>query len=153
MEVDISHVEQLNEPTYIDFTKVYVRKVDKVRKIFGNTTAHIDLDNSFLCEVEIYKKQGGEYRLMPFKVSKKGLCDLHDEDKLFYPELCKASDFKCPFKCPMPAGTYAYRGFTPSLKNTPVSIINSGDYATETTIEKDGKVYLSFRIYVSLISF
>ena len=69
MEVDIANVEQLNELTYFDFTKVYVRKVNKIRKIFGNATYKIPLDNTFLCEILVYKKQGGEYRLLPYKIS------------------------------------------------------------------------------------
>ena len=52
----------------------------------------------------------------------------------------------------MPAGTYEYRGYSPSLKNIPVSVLNSGDYAIETTVQKDGKIYYHFRIYASLIN-
>lgn len=93
---------QLNEPTYIDYTKLKVRKVNKMRKVFGNTTFHLDLDNTCMVEGLIYVKQGGEYRLMPYKLNKKGICDLHNDDKFFYPELWEVSDWKNPCPCPIP---------------------------------------------------
>lgn len=102
LEVQIQYLEQLDEPTYVDYSKLKVRKVNGTRKIFGNVTCHIPLDNTYLCEALVYIKQGGQYRLMPYKLPKKGVCDVHNEDKYFYPDLVAASDFPMPYPCPLP---------------------------------------------------
>lgn len=151
METEITKIEQRNEPTYIDYTKLYLRKVNRVKKIFGNATLHITLDNTFTSKASIYEKLGGEYRLMPYKLPIKGFCDFLIEDKLFYPELTEHSDFEAPFKCPMPAKTFAFREYSPSLKNAPLAAVHSGDYAVDIIIEKDQTVFLCFRIYGSVI--
>lgn len=90
--------------------------------------------------------------MLPYKLKKKGICDFYNDDKLFYPEFCDYSDWEVPYACPQPAGVYAYKGYAPSLKNWPITILNSGDYSAEATIEKDEVIYLRFRMYFSLIN-
>lgn len=80
----------------IDYTDLKVRKVGGERKLFGNVTFHIPMDNSFDVERYAYMKQGGEYRRLPFKIVKKKFCDFFVEEKLFYPDFVKVSDFPPP---------------------------------------------------------
>lgn len=151
MDLDIQRTEQLNEPTYVDFTKVYLRKVNKTRKMFGNVTLNIPIDNTFYAYGQLFRKQGGEYRLMPFRIPKMALCDFVSDEKLYYPELCEYSDFEDPFKCPLQAKAYAFRGYSPSLKNAPLSMVQSGDLAGEVTVEKEGTIYFRARVYFSIV--
>lgn len=102
-ELDVDFVEQLSETTYIDFTELKVRRINGTRKIMGNVTYHISLDNTFTEELLVYLKQGGEYRILPYKVSKKGVCDFHNGDEYFYPEMSAVSDMPLPYPCPFPA--------------------------------------------------
>lgn len=103
MEIDLQRVEQLNELTYVDYSKLFIRKVNRTRKMFGNVTVHVPLDNNDIAEVAFYVKQAGEYRLMPYRLPKKGICDFLKEDKYLYPELTEYSSFPLPAPCPYPA--------------------------------------------------
>lgn len=127
MEVALTRTQQLNEPKDIDYTKLYVRKVNKTRRLYGNIMYDIAVDNSFMSEMLIYMKQGGQYRLMPYRMQKKA----------FVTEMCQYSTWKFSFECPLPSGVYSYLGYSPSHKNWPSVIMTSGDYAVETIIEKN----------------
>lgn len=69
-------------------------------------------------EGEIYAFQGNEYRLTPFKVKRKKVCQFIEDDTLFWPSLSNQSDF--PIKCPLNKGTYKI-DFTPDLSSLPRS--------------------------------
>lgn len=103
MEIDLQRTEQLSEATYIDFTKIFIRKVNKTRKLFGNVTYHVSLDNNDITEVNSYVKQAGEYRLMSYRLPKKGWCDFIKGDPYLYQELTGSSSFPFPPPCPFPA--------------------------------------------------
>lgn len=151
MDIQILKIEQLNEPIYADYTKVYIRRENKIRKIFGNFTWHVAIDNTFITELLLYKKQGGEYRKLPYKLPRKGICDFANDDKIFYPDIAQHSDHEVPFKCPQPIGVYALRGLSIQLDKLPDVIIHSGDYAGELVIQKDDIQYLRLRLYCSII--
>lgn len=102
-EIEEHHLEQLDEPTFIDFTGLKLRKVGKQRSLVGNTTHHIALDNSCIAGISLLIKQGGEYRLLPYKLAKKGVCDFVQDDTIFYPSFSAASTYPSPFPCPLPA--------------------------------------------------
>lgn len=122
MEIDLQRIEQLNELTYMDYSGLFIRKVNKTRKVFGKTLYKIPLDNSYKAEVNACEyvtqavacklinkchlkdvKQGGQYRLMPYKLPKKGWCDFHNDDTYIYPEVAAGSDWPLPMPCPLPA--------------------------------------------------
>jgi hypothetical protein len=88
---------------FVDWSQLKVRKMNKTRKMAGNVTYHVPLDNSFITFSNLYKKQGGEYRLMPYTLPKEGFCDFMGSDKYFTADLVKASNFPYPFPCPFPA--------------------------------------------------
>lgn len=105
IEIDVQTYEQQGEATYLDYSNLKVRKdaKTKTRKIYGNITQHIALDNSYMAEAYVYVKQGGEYRLLPYKVPAKGFCDFNNDDVYYYPEFSGASDYPMPYPCPCPA--------------------------------------------------
>lgn len=152
MEIEVQRIEQLNEPKFIDYTELKIKKVNKERKIVGNTTFHVDLDNDVIGVVYLFQKQGGEYRLMPYKLQNKGICDFFNDDNIFYPEYSAVSDFALPFPCPFKAGRYEIRGYAPTLKNMPTVMLTTGEYGAEVTYSKGELEYLKIRVYVAIIN-
>lgn len=73
----------------------------KNRGIFGPVKLHGYIDNSFALRIEMYLKQGGEYRLMPFKIQNDHICDAYNGDSYFMPKIAAASNFTMPLPCPM----------------------------------------------------
>lgn len=103
LEIDIQRIEQLSDKKYFDVSGLKIRKHNKTRKIYGNATLHIDLGNDVLPEIKAYKKSGGEYRLLPYKMPKTPFCEGINGDSYFYPEFAQTSSFpKQPVPCPMP---------------------------------------------------
>lgn len=50
-------------------------------------------------------------------------------------------------------GVYAYKGYTPSLKDVPISFLHTGDYKAEATFKsKDDVVYLKYAFFISIIN-
>lgn len=152
MEIEIQRVEQLSDGKLIDYSELKIKKVNKERKMVGNTTFHVDIDNEVIGSVLLFQKQGGEYRLMPYKMANKGICDFFNDDSIFYPEYSAVSDFPVPFPCPFKAGRYEIRGYSPTLKNMPLVMMTTGEYGAEVTYAKDDNVYLKIRVYVAIIN-
>jgi hypothetical protein len=86
-----------------DMSGIRIRKVNKThRGAVGTIKVQLaDIDNEMLVGVRLYAKQGGEYRLLPYKLQPKKLCDFFNEDTIFFPELVKYSDVPKPFPCPV----------------------------------------------------
>lgn len=104
MEVILQYCEQLEGQEFLDWTNVKVKKLNKTtRGLDGSLIFHIPLDDSLEVEGRLYMKQGGEYRLLPYKSSKDGICSFVQADKFFYKEATAASDFEFPFPCPLPS--------------------------------------------------
>lgn len=102
--MEVENVKQTAGDTkkFIDWSQLKVRKMDKTRKILGNVTYHVPLDNTYLVVTYLHKKQGGEYRLTPYSLPRKGFCDFVNSEKFFVQELIKNSNFPFPFPCPFP---------------------------------------------------
>ena len=66
---------------------------------------HIPVGNNIQIEIKFLKKQGGEYRYMPYTLGPGPLCDMSANDKYVYPEMAKYTDFPedIKSKCPLPA--------------------------------------------------
>lgn len=94
-------LEQTGSTDFIDSTAVRVRRDGKLRKIYGKIIVKQQLNNSFVAKGRIFMKTGSGWNLLPYKVDKP-VCDFYNDDKFFYPELCKISDFPCPMPCPLP---------------------------------------------------
>jgi hypothetical protein len=104
----------------MDWRGLKIRRMNKTRKLMGDLIYHATLDNSYIGSAGIYKKQGGEYRLMPYTISfivtrlivtkdasaytipKMGFCDFLNADKYFVKDIVDASNYPYPFPCPFP---------------------------------------------------
>jgi len=94
--------KQVSETTYIDMTGLKVRRENKTRKIFGKIIYHSAFDNSHVVEMAAFKKQGGEYRLLPYKLAPQNFCDFFNTPsfKPYFDELTETTDFPYPLPCP-----------------------------------------------------
>lgn len=80
-----------------------LKKFNKTRAFSGEVNFKVEMDNSYEISAKVFKKQGGEYRLLPYKVDPTSFCDFFNSDDIAYPELVKLSDFEKPLICPMKA--------------------------------------------------
>lgn len=92
--------KQISGEEFVDLTGLKVKKVNKERKVFGKVIFHQFFDDSVTLAVEAYVKQGGEYRLMPFKPQAQGVCSYTKHHKQYYDEVVEYSDFPDPAPCP-----------------------------------------------------
>lgn len=96
----MGRVEQLSDTSIIDVKGLKTKKDGRDRKVYGNFSFNVPIDNTFLIGVELFVKQGGEYRKTPFKLFDTGYCDFTSGDTFFYEELCEVSDLTFPAPCP-----------------------------------------------------
>jgi Protein of unknown function (DUF1091) len=120
--------------------------------MFGNATIITPLDNDVMAHLSAFKKQGGEYRMMPYKIVKP-FCKALKEATYFYDDMCKNSTLLIDRPCPYPAGTYTFKGYTPSLANVPTAIIPSGDYRVHMSFKKGDQEKLLVVVTDSIIQF
>jgi hypothetical protein len=136
-EVIIDRVESIYvDPAVMAVSlKVHKMKNSKTRAVFGSVTLFRPMGNDVIFDTVILKKQGGEYRTLPFRLFPTPMCDYLANDVYFYPELAKNSDFPADVmsNCPFKPGKYNYRGVSISLKEAPKEIMPSGEYAFELT--------------------
>lgn len=105
--------------------------------MLGNATINSIIDHTFLAEITLFAKQGGEYRLMPYKL-RKDFCSAVLEDPHFMDDIIASSTL--PNRtCPLPVGVYHCNGFSPSMKNFPHAIFPSGDYRLHLTVRFESK--------------
>jgi Protein of unknown function (DUF1091) len=143
LDIILDRIECSSDSDFIECSTLKVKRVKKQRLMFGNVTILQPLDNDVNIQVLFFKKQGGEYRKMPYKIVKP-LCDAIKEDIYFYDELCANSTLPGNRPCPYPAGFYIFNGYNPSLANIPNSIIPSGEYRFHFWFKKGSKeIFLS----------
>jgi hypothetical protein len=99
-ELTMDRVEQIGDTSLIDWKGLKTKKVGKDRKFFGNFTNKVDFDNSYKISVELYVKQGNEYRKTPYRLPTKSYCNFISDDDYYYKEMSEFSDFIYPFECP-----------------------------------------------------
>lgn len=126
-----------------------VKKVNKIRSVFGWFFLHVPFGNDIKIEVKTLKKQGGEYRYLPYKLIPTPFCDALESDKYFYPDIAKYSDFPEDIKnnCPLSAGNYSLNGVIVSLENLPIIAVKSGEYCGELIYYKDDRKVAIYRGY------
>lgn len=71
--------------------------------MIGSVKFNSEIDNTFMHEVISFVKQGGEYRMLPFKAPAQGFVDFCNDDKLFYPEMSASSELPLPVPNPLPS--------------------------------------------------
>jgi hypothetical protein len=59
------------------------------------------MDDNYKVRVKMYRKQGGEYRLLPFKFPEQEFCSAIQNDPYVYPDIAKHSNISYPLECPI----------------------------------------------------
>lgn len=75
-----------------------------------------EINNELEFDATIYKLQGNEYRLTPYKYKCSKACDIIKMEYIIYNKIPKNSDM--PEGCPIPVGTYKMDWY-PDLSNVP----------------------------------
>lgn len=65
---------------FSDFSKLKVKKQNRTRALVGEYTFKIPFGDEIMMEGKFYKKQGGEYRLLPYRSALKPYCQANIED-------------------------------------------------------------------------
>jgi hypothetical protein len=129
-----------------------IRKINKTRVFVGSFAVLVPLDNTFSVAAHLFVKQGNEYRKLPYRSPKKPLCEFYQSDIFFMQDFCEKSNLTYPVPCPIEAGTYSMNGYAPSLKNVPVSIISTGEYALDVIVTKGEQTLWIGRFMYSCIN-
>lgn len=59
-----------------------IKKVNKIRSWIGEIKWNVQMDNEIVCGIKGLKKQGNEYRYLPYRVEPAKLCDfIHNDGK------------------------------------------------------------------------
>jgi hypothetical protein len=95
---------------FVDVRSLKAKKIPgtKDRGLYGSMIVHGDIDNSFKAYCNIYVKQGGEYRQMPFKILPQPICDLMNNEKTYVPAFVKVSNVTLPVPCPFPKVKHSF---------------------------------------------
>jgi len=109
-EVIPDRVEVIYEDKSVIESNVRVKKVNKTRLVVGSVYFHVPFGNNIKVEIKTLKKQGGEYRYMPYTIGPGTVCDISASDKYIYPDIAKHSDFPEDImsNCPLAAVSYDF---------------------------------------------
>jgi hypothetical protein len=103
LELDLQKFEQTFTNGIADMSQIKVRRINgtKERGLFGFFTIQGPVDDSYKYKVTLYKKQGGQYRLMPFNSPLTPWCSTINNDPYVIPDLVKHSNMTHPIVCPV----------------------------------------------------
>jgi hypothetical protein len=89
---------------FVDFTTLKARKVNKTSRGFIGTIKILipDMNNDWKVAFFLHKKQGGEYRKLPYNRPLTGICTEMSLDKFVMPEILIAFKAPNPMPCPFP---------------------------------------------------
>ncbi|KAL7037956.1 hypothetical protein ACKWTF_009414 [Chironomus riparius] len=148
-EIILDRVENVFETPSIIEWQVRIKKVNKTRSFVGSMAFKVPIGNDFKVGLKLMKKQGGEYRYMPYSSPPTAYCDIIINDKYVYPDVLKQSDFPQDIaaNCPVPPKNYTFFGAVFNLDAVPTSILGSGEYAGEISYFKDDKVIGTYRVF------
>lgn len=74
-DLQLDHIEVLEQNPEIMNFNLRIRKVNKVRSIIGKIIAFIPFDEKLICEIKGLKKQGNEYKYLPYRMPSTSICD------------------------------------------------------------------------------
>jgi hypothetical protein len=105
--VEVQRIEvTVGDSSFIDISQMKIRKnvVNGIRTKSANGPFIINtpIDITYLHEVRTYKKQGGQYRLMPFKLPIVPFCEFLNKDVTFIPAWLESTNMTRPVPCPVP---------------------------------------------------
>jgi hypothetical protein len=119
-------------------------------KVYGDWILYQDIGPDLNFQIDLYIKQGGEYRKTVYAV-KGNTCDIVASDKVFYPSFANAMEPSFPLKCNIPAGKYYVNGYWPDMSDIP-PVLRSGDYLADIQLLRDGKLLQGSKVQFHIIN-
>jgi hypothetical protein len=86
-----------------DLSQIRIKRINgtKERGLFGFFTIKGPVNDSYKFKVTLYKKQGGQYRLMPYNSPLTPWCSAFNSDPYVVPDVVKHSNMTQPIVCPL----------------------------------------------------
>jgi hypothetical protein len=121
IDVEVREIKQISGEKFVDLTNLKVKKLNKTtRGIVGHFVVKTaDVGKNMQVMVEVWQKQGGEYRKLPYRLPSKNLCDFFNEDVVFMPEILEVSNISLPLSCPVPQVRSLHTFLSQNLKFFP----------------------------------
>ena len=105
LDIEYNKFEQTygDREHFCDASQLKIRRINgtKDRGIFGPLIFHGPIDDSFEIQLTMYKKQGGEYRLLPMKIPPNAFCKAVNNDPHYIHGFVKGSNMTLPMPCPL----------------------------------------------------
>jgi hypothetical protein len=103
LEIELQKHEQKFTNGVMDFSQVRVKRIPgtKTQALYGPMIIRGPIYDTYKVKMTIYKKQGGQYRLMPLTYPLGDACSLVSNDPHFVPDLTKHSNMTLPLPCPV----------------------------------------------------
>jgi hypothetical protein len=103
LEIELQKFNQTFSTGAMDTSKIRVKRINgtKERGLYGPWIARGPIDDSYKVKATMYRKQGGEYRLLPYNFPLADYCTALNSDPYVLPDMAKHSNFSLPISCPM----------------------------------------------------
>lgn len=137
----------------IDKIKVTKKSHNDTQRVYGEVIFYINGSDANEVESlsELYIKQGGEYRITPYKF-KANVCEIIEHDEVFMPSFRKFIEPTLGKTCnKMYAGTYKINGYKPDMSLIP-PVLRSGDYKADLKYLRHGIVVQHYEVFLHLIN-
>lgn len=110
------------------------------------------MDNTIETEGNMYRKSGGEYRLLPYRIPRQKFCDFFASENFFFPEITLHSDLPPQGTCPYENRTYHLNDFAPVLDAIPEVILDdNAEISLEIRFYRKLQKLLTIRFYFMII--
>ncbi|KAL7020228.1 hypothetical protein ACKWTF_011423 [Chironomus riparius] len=148
-EIIPDRIECLLESPETGYWHLKVRKVNKTRAIFGYISFFKPMGDGIELDAKALKKQGGEYRYLPYRLPRLPFCPFCSEDDYIYKQFALDSDLPEDIEnhCPLEPGNYTFYGAVFNPQRIPSTALQTGEYAFEWRFYKNDKVVAHYRIY------
>jgi hypothetical protein len=86
-----------------DLSQIKIKRINgtKERGMFGICKINGPIDDSYKYKITGYKKQGGQYRLMPYNFPLAKWCSAINNDPYVVPDIVEHSNMTVPIDCPI----------------------------------------------------
>jgi hypothetical protein len=103
LEVELQKFNQTFSTGAMDTSKIRVKRINgtKERGMHGPWIIRGPIDDTYKVKATFHRKQGGEYRLLPYNFPQADYCSTINNDPYVVPDMIEHSNITLPFTCPM----------------------------------------------------
>jgi hypothetical protein len=101
LEVEVQKFNQTFSTGWMDTSKIRIKRINrtKERGLHGPWIVRGPIDDTYKVKATIYKKQGGEYRLLPYNFPLADYCSAINSDPYILPDMAAHSNITLPLSC------------------------------------------------------